>query len=90
MHADFLVCRLNFPIVCEKYCILTAGSYFSDLFQAYSQDMCVKESVVGDITKQNDRDVLTVYLMCWLHQPYITSQCTDKLEALLMDSGLRT
>ena len=52
--------------------------------------MCVKESVVGDLTRQKDRDVLTVYLLCWLHQPYITTQCSDKLEALLMDSGLRT
>jgi hypothetical protein len=66
------------------------GSYFVDLFRAYSEDMCVKESVVGDLTIQNDRDTLTVYLLCWLHQPYITPQCSDKLEALLIDSGLRT
>ena len=68
----------------------TTASYFADLFEAYSQDMCVKESMVGDITRQNDRDILTVYLLCWLHQPYITTQCTEKLEALLIDSGLRT
>ena len=51
--------------------------------------MCAKESMVNDIMKQNDRDILTVYLLCWLHQPYINHKCSDKLEALLIDSGLR-
>ena len=52
--------------------------------------MSVKESVVGDVMRQNDRDILTVYLLCWLHHPYITTECSDKLEALLVDCGLRT
>lgn len=69
--------------------VIPAGSYFTDLFRAYSEDMCAKESMVNDIMKQNDRDILTVYLLCWLHQPYINNQCRDKLEVLLVDSGLR-
>ena len=69
---------------------LFSGSHFADLFQAYSEDMSVKESVVGDVMRQNDRDILTVYLLCWLHHPYITTECSDKLEALLVDCGLRT
>jgi len=76
-------------VVAEHH-VPSAGSYFSDLFQAYSQDLSVKESIVEDLMRQRDRDTLTVYLSCWLHQPYISPQCGDKLEALRLDTGLRT
>ena len=44
---------------------------------------------MSDLLMQNDRDTLTVYLSCWLHQPYLGEKTSDKLEILLMETGLR-
>ena len=52
----------------------TAGEYSQDIFQAYSQELSVKESIIGDMLRQTDRDTLTVYLSCWLHQPYLDNE----------------
>ena len=66
------------------------GHYSQDIFLAYSQELSLKQSIVDDFLIQTDRDTLTVYLSCWLHQPYIDTQSTDKLEAMLMGCELRT
>jgi len=69
--------------------VFAIGLYSQEIFQAYSQELSVKESLISDILRQNDRDTLTVYLSCWLHQPYIDIHSNDKLEAMLLECGLR-
>ena len=68
----------------------TAGEYSQDIFQAYSQELSVKESIIGGMLRQTDRDTLTVYLSCWLYQPYLDSHSSDRLEAMLVECGLQT
>ena len=69
--------------------VFAIGLYSQEIFQAYSQELSVKESLISDILRQNDCDTLTVYLSCWLHQPYIDIHSNDKLEAMLLECGLR-
>lgn len=65
------------------------GSYFEAVYSAYSQEASLRENITTDILKQTDRDTLTVYLSCWLHEPYVGYEAKEKLEALLTESGLR-
>lgn len=66
-----------------------AAAYSEQLFLAYSQEMSMRESIVGDLFTQTNRDTLTIYLSCWLHEPYITHTVNEHLEAMLFDCGLR-
>ena len=70
--------------------IFSAGTYSEEVYCAYSQEMSVKEDIIRDLLGQPDRDVLTVYLSCWLHEPYLTDHVNECLEALLIDCGLRS
>ena len=60
-----------------------------ELFQAYSEELSLKEEIVKDILKQDNRDTLMVYLSCWLHQPFLSSDLTDKLKGILVAAGLQ-
>ena len=84
MHDNSTTTSLNLTL-----CIFYPGTYAEQIFQVYSQEMSLRESIVGDILQQKERDTLTVYLSCWLHQPYISSESNDQLEAMLMECGLR-
>ena len=70
--------------------IFTTGVYSEEIYSTYSHELSLRESIVGDIMKQKDRDTLTVYLSCWLHEPYIGTETTDHLEAMLIECDLRT
>ena len=65
------------------------GTYAEEIFQAYSQEMTLRENIVKDILQQTERDTLTVYLSCWLHQPYVSRDINDRLEAMLIECSLR-
>lgn len=56
---------------------------------AYSEELCLKEFMFADFLVQKNRDVLTVYLSCWLHEPCLNSLVVDKVEALVTEAGLR-
>ena len=71
------------------YFLVYPGTYAEEIFQVYSQEMALRESIAGDILQQKERDTLTVYLSCWLHQPYISTESSDHLEAMLIECGLR-
>jgi len=68
---------------------LPPGVYSEELYLAYSQELSLRESIIGDLLSQKNRDTLTVYLSCWVHEPYITSGVNDHLEAMLFDCSLR-
>ena len=67
------------------YTIVLVGTYAEEVFQVYSQEMTLRESIVGDILQRTERDTLTMYLSCWLHQPYISRDSNDHLEAMLIE-----
>lgn len=75
----FLSCYFALPV-----------SYAEELYTAYSQELSLKQSILGDILQQSNRDTLTVYLSCWLHQPFVDSNAEDKLEALVIEARLRS
>ena len=68
----------------------STGAYAEELYQAYSEELSLRQSIIGDILRQTNRDTLTVYLSCWLHQPYIKDYITDQLEAMVIECSLRT
>jgi hypothetical protein len=49
----------------------------------------MRDSIIKDLLVQKDRDTLTVYLSCWIHEPYLTATVTDHFEAMLLECGLR-
>ena len=65
------------------------AAHADDIFQAYSEELFIRQRMVEDVLVQSNRDTLTVYLSCWLHQPCLTDQVQDKLESLLIETGLR-
>ena len=69
--------------------LVTTGEFAEGICRVYSQEMTLRENILSDILKQKDRDTLTVYLSCWLHQPYINSESSVHLEAMLTECGLR-
>lgn len=70
--------------------ILSAGVYSEEIYLAYSEELSLRESIMADLLSQRDRDTLTVYLSCWLHEPHITSTVSEHLEAMLFECGLRS
>lgn len=70
--------------------ITIIGVYSEELYLAYSQEMSLRESIIGDLLSQSDRDTLTVYLSCWIHEPHITTSVNDHLEAMLFECSLRS
>ena len=71
------------------YAIFIAGSHFEVVYKAYCQEISLREKILGDMIQQSCRDTVTMYLSCWLHEPYIGAECTESLEALLIDTNLR-
>ena len=55
-----------------------------DISQAYCEELQLKQSILEDILRQTNRDTLTVYLSCWLHEPCLTETVKEKLETLII------
>ena len=60
-------------------------SHSEDIFQAYSEELSMRQAILKDILGA-DRDLVTVYLSLWLHQS-IPDSIHDKLDCLLIDCG---
>ena len=61
----------------------------SHLYQSYSEEQHLRKVICDDIFSIRDKDTMTVYLSCWLHNPCISNEVEIKLESMLIDIGLR-
>ncbi|KAM3870931.1 cyclin-dependent kinase 2-interacting protein [Diretmus argenteus] len=59
------------------------------LFDAYSQELRLKQTILQELAHTVTSDLCMVYLSCWLYQPYIHHQMRLTLEALLLETGHR-
>ena len=73
------------------YHVYNIVSYFcctaqnaEDIFQAYCEELQLKQSILEDLLHQTNSDTLTVYLSCWLHEPCLTDTVKDKLQTLIL------
>ncbi|XP_054469971.1 cyclin-dependent kinase 2-interacting protein [Anoplopoma fimbria] len=68
----------------EGVCCLMSFFMFQDSF---SQELKLKQTILQELAHTSTSDLCMVYLSCWLHQPFITSQTRLTLEALLLETG---
>ncbi|XP_069392365.1 cyclin-dependent kinase 2-interacting protein isoform X2 [Paralichthys olivaceus] len=59
------------------------------LWEAFSQELKLKQAVLQEVAHTTDPDLDMVFLSCWLHQPYTPPQTKQTLEALLLETGHR-
>ena len=59
------------------------------LWEAFSQELKLKQAVLQELAHTTDPDLDMVFLSCWLHQPYSPPQTRQTLEALLLETGHR-
>ncbi|XP_035023355.1 cyclin-dependent kinase 2-interacting protein [Hippoglossus stenolepis] len=59
------------------------------LWEAFSQELKLKQAVLQEVAHTTDPDLDMVFLSCWLHQPYTPPQTRQTLEALLLETGHR-
>ncbi|XP_053290084.1 cyclin-dependent kinase 2-interacting protein isoform X1 [Pleuronectes platessa] len=59
------------------------------LWEAFSQELKLKQAVLQEVAHTTDPDLDMVFLSCWLHQPYTPPQTRQNLEALLLETGHR-
>ncbi|KAG5855885.1 cyclin-dependent kinase 2-interacting protein isoform X1 [Anguilla rostrata] len=61
----------------------------SRLLRSYTEELALKEVIVGEIAHTCRSDLALVYLSCWLYQPYLEQSSTVQLESLLLETGHR-
>ncbi|XP_048830922.1 cyclin-dependent kinase 2-interacting protein isoform X2 [Brienomyrus brachyistius] len=61
----------------------------SKLFDAYKQELNLKQIVVNEIAHISDPNLSLVFLSSWLYQPYIEDINKVLLESLLLETGHR-
>ncbi|XP_023654834.1 cyclin-dependent kinase 2-interacting protein isoform X1 [Paramormyrops kingsleyae] len=61
----------------------------SKLFDAYKQELALKQIVVNEIAHISDPNLSLVFLSSWLYQPYIEDINKVLLESLLLETGHR-
>ncbi|XP_008313307.1 cyclin-dependent kinase 2-interacting protein [Cynoglossus semilaevis] len=59
------------------------------LCEAFQQEVKLKQVVLQEVAHSTNSDLCTVYLSCWLHQPFIPAHVRQTLEALLLETGHR-
>lgn len=59
------------------------------LWEAFSQELRLKQVVLQEVAHTTDPDLDMVFLSCWLHQPYAPPHTRQTLEALLLETGHR-
>ncbi|XP_040916364.1 cyclin-dependent kinase 2-interacting protein [Toxotes jaculatrix] len=59
------------------------------LWEAFSQELKLKQTVLQELAHTATSDLCMVYLSCWLHQPFTPPQARLTLEALLLETGHR-
>ena len=55
----------------------------------YSQELCLKHTVVEQLAHTANRDLALSYLSMWLHQPYLEAGSRLLLESMLLETGHR-
>ncbi|KAK2826855.1 hypothetical protein Q5P01_021069 [Channa striata] len=59
------------------------------LLDTFSQELKLKQTILQELAHAATSDLCMVYLSCWLHQPFISTQTRLTLEALLLETGHR-
>lgn len=72
---------------CNILCFSVASSDI--LCEAFQQEVKLKQVVLQEVAHSTNSDLCTVYLSCWLHQPFIPAHVRQTLEALLLETGHR-
>ncbi|XP_062503102.1 cyclin-dependent kinase 2-interacting protein-like [Corticium candelabrum] len=62
---------------------------FEQLYDIYTHELAVKETIIGAIPDEQNRDTLTLYISTWLHEPYIDESSIILLESMLIETGLK-
>ncbi|XP_066529927.1 cyclin-dependent kinase 2-interacting protein [Hoplias malabaricus] len=61
----------------------------SRLYEAYKQELALKQSILQELAHTTNTDLSMVYLSSWLYQPYIDDSIKLLLESILLETGHR-
>lgn len=68
---------------------LVSGQSSGVLYEAFSQELKLKQTILQELAHTVTSDLCMVYLSCWLHQPFIPPQVRLTLESVLLETGHR-
>ncbi|KAG7238049.1 hypothetical protein INR49_031403, partial [Caranx melampygus] len=68
---------------------LISGQSSGVLYEAFSQELKLKQTILQELAHTVTSDLCMVYLSCWLHQPFIPPQVRLTLESVLLETGHR-
>lgn len=68
---------------------LVSGQSSCVLYEAFSQELKLKQTILQELAHTVTSDLCMVYLSCWLHQPFIPPQVRLTLESVLLETGHR-
>nr|XP_057947347.1 cyclin-dependent kinase 2-interacting protein-like [Doryrhamphus excisus] len=61
----------------------------SILSDAFTRELRLKRTILQETAHSPTSDLSMVYVSCWLHQPFMTTQVRLALEAMLLETGHR-
>ena len=65
------------------------GVVSEKLLSMYSKELVLKEKLIPEFIRTEDRETLMLYISLWLHEPYLEDSHKLLLESMLIEAELK-